>query len=371
MELSVVILNYNVRYFLELCIKSVQAATLNIPSEIIVVDNQSTDGSCQMVKTLFPKVILIENKKNYGFSKGNNIGVARAKGAYLCILNPDTVVAEDTFTQLLQFAKSKSKLGVVGCKLVSGDGQFLPESKRNIPYVNVALKKMCGNSKLYYANHLAQEEIGQVSILVGAFMFLKREVFNAVKGFDEDYFMYGEDIDLSYKILKAGFNNYYYGKTTIVHFKGESTLYDKFYAQRFFEAMQIFYQKHLKSNLVFDFIVWFGIKVFSFLRREQLATPRTIERYIFVSNTAKHQVLQVLESVLKKPILIQQDNIDVKSTDEIILDADTLSYKTIIETMVNKAKQNTSVTYKILPKQASFVLGSNGQSVKGEVIAFM
>mgnify|MGYP000666354332 CR=1 FL=1 len=130
MKLSVVILNYNVSHFLELCLRSVEAAISNIDAEIIVVDNHSPDNSCEMIKQLFPNIKLIENKTNDGFSKGNNIGVQQAKGEYLCILNPDTVVAEDTFEIMLNFAETKSDLGILGCKLVDGSGQFLPESKQ-------------------------------------------------------------------------------------------------------------------------------------------------------------------------------------------------------------------------------------------------
>ncbi len=142
---------------------------------------------------------------------------------------------------------------------------FLPESKRNIPYVNAAFKKIFGNSKAYYANHLNENETGKVDILVGAFMFIKREFIMKVKGFDEDYFMYGEDIDLSYKVLKAGYNNYYFGETTVIHYKGESTLKDKHYANRFYGAMQIFYKKHFKKNVLFDMFVWLGITIGLFI----------------------------------------------------------------------------------------------------------
>ena len=157
MKLSVIILNYNVKYFLELCLRSVETAISNIDAEIIVVDNNSEDGSCYMVKDLFPNVKLIENKENYGFSKGNNIGVSQAKGDYLCILNPDTVVAEDTFLKLLEFSENKIKLGIVGCKLINGRGEFLPESKRKIPYVNAAFKKLIGNTDDYYANNINEK----------------------------------------------------------------------------------------------------------------------------------------------------------------------------------------------------------------------
>jgi len=242
LKLSIIILNYNVRYFLELCLKSVTAAIENIDAEVIIIDNNSKDDSCQMVKELFPEIQLIENKENLGFSKGNNIGVAQAKGEYICILNPDTVVAEDTFINLLKFADQQANIGIVGCKLIDGKGQFLPESKRNVPVVQVAFQKMIGNSVNYYANHLKEDEIGKVEILVGALMLMPKSVFHEVNCFDEDYFMYGEDIDLSYKVLKAQYDNFYFGDTTIVHFKGESTLKNKTYARRFYSAMQIFYK---------------------------------------------------------------------------------------------------------------------------------
>lgn len=366
MKLSVIVLSYNVRYFLELCLKSVRAATSNIESEIIVVDNHSTDDSCQMVKTLFPEVVLIENKENYGFSKGNNIGVAKANGEYLCILNPDTVVAEDTFEKMFQFAADKEKLGIVGCKFINGGGQFLPESKLNIPYVRVALKKMCGNPNEYHANHLNPDDVGTVDVLVGAFMFLKRQVFQEVKGFDEDYFMYGEDVDFSYKTLKAGYNNYYYGQTTIIHFKGESALNDKHYARRFYGGIQIFYQKHLKSNMVFDFVIWAGIKTFYLFSRKQKPKPKNIGHYVFISDKEN----SALQTALKKPIQLQQNTPVTEENVEVILDANTLSYKSIIAFLENNGTQNKPITYKILPPSANFILGSDSGFVRGEVVKF-
>jgi GT2 family glycosyltransferase len=213
MQLSVIILNYNVRYFLEQCVLSVQSALQNIDSEIIVVDNNSKDESCDMIKSRFPEILLIENRANLGFPKGNNIGVAQAKGEYICILNPDTVVAEDTFEKVLSFAKSKKELGIVGCKLIDGTGNFLPESKRGIPTPWVAFTKIFGlykifpNSDLfnkYYAQHLSENETGAIEILVGAFMVMKRELYNELGGFDENCFMYSDDIDLSYLALLSG-----------------------------------------------------------------------------------------------------------------------------------------------------------------------
>ena len=361
MKLSIVILNYNVRYFLELALKSVEAAISGIDAEIIVVDNDSSDTSCQMVKTVFPKVKLIENKENFGFSKGNNIGVATAQGEYICILNPDTVVAEDTFVKLLKFTETKSKLGIVGCRLMNGSGTFLPESKRNIPTLKVSLKKILGNSQDYYANHLSQEDHGEVNILVGAFMLIKKSVYNTVGGFDEDYFMYGEDIDLSYKVLTAGYKNYYYGETTVVHFKGESTLKDRNYARRFFGAMQIFYEKHFKQNLIFDMVVWLGIKLAFIFRKRNKKTYKAISEFVFVSNVMN----KALEAKLPIKLSFEDQLSSIESNAEVIFDANTMTYKDIIEFIKTSDKE---LTYKILPNQSNFILGSNDGFSQGEVI---
>src|SRR5690606_12894967 len=215
-----------VRHFLHQCIDSVSKALIGINAEIIVVDNNSPDDSCQMVKQFFPNVILVENKENAGFPKGNNIGVSIAKGEQICILNPDTVVAEDTFSKILSFVANRENIGIVGAKLVDGRGNFLPESKRGTPTPFVAVTKIAGlysvfpNLKLlnqYYAGHLNHNQTGKVDILVGAFMVMKRDLYLEVGGFDEDCFMYSDDIDLSYTVLKAGKENFYYPETTVIH----------------------------------------------------------------------------------------------------------------------------------------------------------
>lgn len=365
MKLSVVILNYNVRYFLELCLKSVEAAISNLDAEIIVVDNHSNDDSCQMVKSLFPGVLLIENKLNYGFSKGNNIGVNEAKGEYICILNPDTVVAEDTFTKLLDFTKNKENLGITGCKLIDGVGEFLPESKRNVPNLSSAVKKLYGNSDDYYAWHLKPQESGKVDVLVGAFMFLKQDVFHQIGGFDEDYFMYGEDIDISYKAQKSGYDNYYFADTTCIHFKGESTLFDSSYLRRFYGAMKIFYKKHFRKNLVFDALVYLGISIKFFSISQPVKQKKSVLNYILVSNKENKN----LEAVLTKDLVLCPDIKAVKTGCEVIFDAHVLPYKTIIDIM-EKNNQHTSITYKIWPNNSKFILGSDDAISRGEVISF-
>ncbi|MGB5418716.1 glycosyltransferase family 2 protein, partial [Algibacter sp.] len=363
MKLSVIILNYNVEYFLELCLRSVEAAIANIDAEIIVVDNNSEDGSCARVTKEFPNVILIENHYNSGFSKGNNIGVLQAKGEYLCILNPDTVVAEDTFLKLLEFSESKEKLGIVGCKLVDGKGAFLPESKRKIPYVRAAFKKLMGNSDDYFANQIHEKDVCEVAILVGAFMFLEKAVYNDIGGFDEDYFMYGEDIDISYKALKKGYKNYYFGETTVLHFKGESTLRDKNYARRFYGAMQIFYKKHFKKNVFFDLFVWGGIRAVYFFRKNPISKLKTISKYVFISD----KLNESLKAVLTKEVILKSDLKNIEKASEIIFDSNTLSFKNIINFMETN-QLDKSVTFKILPKNSKFIIGSDDAISRGEVI---
>lgn len=372
MQLSVVILNYNVCYFLEQCVLSVQKSLKNIDSEIIVVDNASSDRSCQMIKERFKEVLLIENKENTGFPKGNNIGVSRAKGKYICILNPDTVVAEDTFCKLLEFANNRKNLGVVGCKLIDGTGNFLPESKRNIPTPKVSLLKLLGRDKYYYANHLSENQSGKASVFVGAFMFMERQKYLDLKGFDEDFFMYGEDIDLCYRAEKLGFENYYFADTAIIHYKGESTFKDKIYFERFYEAMKIFYKKHFKTNFLIDFLTNVAIKCFlifnSFWKKSNV--KQIPESYIFISEDDDFRL--VLEQKLLKNVSLLKNhkahnfNLLKKDSIEIIFDNNFVTNKEIIA-FIQKNK-NRNFTFKIRPRTTNFLIGSNSKDEKGEVI---
>ncbi len=365
MQLSIVILNYNVRFFLELCLDSVQAAISDLDAEIIVVDNNSTDDSCQMVQEFFPDVILIENKENYGFSKGNNIGVEKAQGDYVCILNPDTVVAEDTFKILLDFAETTPNMGVIGCKLIDGRGRFLPESKRNVPTPLISIKKILGNSKSYYATHLGEDEVGKVSVLVGAFLLLKLTIYMEINGFDEDFFMYGDDMDFSYRVTKAGYQNYYNPTTTIVHFKGESTLKDKVYAKRFNEAMRIFFKKHFKPNVIYNGIIWLGIKAIILMNRQPKLKKTKVSSYSLVAN----EMNQLLKKELDHPVTLFSETITITEHQQIILDVRSKSFKKSIEFLIKYGK-NPKLTFKILPKRSQFIIGSNSSKGQGEVIKF-
>ncbi len=384
MQLSVVILNYNVRYFLELCVLSVQQAIQNLDAEIIVVDNNSSDDSCAMMKERFPNVRLIENKENSGFPKGNNIGVAQAKGEYVCILNPDTVVAEDTFEKVLAFAKNKTDLGIVGCKLIDGTGKFLPESKRGIPTPWVAFTKIFGLYKIfpnssffnrYYAQHLASNQTGKVEILVGAFMVMKRSLYNELEGFDENCFMYSDDIDLSYRALQKGKSNYYFHETTVIHYKGESTIKDGTYMRRFREAMNFFYKKHYKVSGFFSFFMTVGIIFFSFVKMFQgkVRPKASPERYVFISDSeiAKKKLEAKLQKNIERSLPENGKNVFSQSflktqNEEFIFDLNTISFKEAIVFLEENAFN--SFTFKMLPIQSSFVIGSNSSNDRGEII---
>ena len=364
-DLSIIIVNYNVHYFLEQCVLSIQAASENLKVEIIVVDNNSTDGSCKMLQEKFTEVLLIQNKVNTGFSKANNQGVEIAKSEYVLILNPDTVVAEDTLVKILDFAKEKQNLGILGVKLVDGSGNFLPESKRGIPTPQVSFNKLFGISSKrtgkYYAAHLNENESGVVDILVGAFMLLKRAVYNEVKGFDEDYFMYGEDIDLSYKILNKGYQNYYFAETKVIHYKGESTKKDVKYLRYFHEAMKIFYRKHFKLNQFYDFLMsfgiefWFLMKYFRFIQLKEKRNP--------IFNVLYFGVDELIVSYLNKNyLLISEDLMDdftqIKSLikaneiEAVVFDNSLVSNKKIIEHF--EVLKNEGVVFKIHPRKTNF-----------------
>ena len=258
MKLSVVIVNYNVEHFLEQCLYSVRRASEGLQVEVFVVDNNSVDGSVKMVRDKFPEVKLIENKDNPGFSKANNQAIRLSGGEYVLLLNPDTVVEDDTFSKALAFMDSHPDAGGLGVKMIDGKGNFLPESKRGLPTPAVAFYKIFGLSKFfpkskvfgkYHLGYLDKDEVNPVDILTGAFMLLRKEVLDKTGLLDETFFMYGEDIDLSYRILKAGYQNYYFPETRIIHYKGESTKKGSInYVVMFYNAMIIFSRKHFTSR---------------------------------------------------------------------------------------------------------------------------
>ncbi len=258
MDLSVIIVSYNVRYFLSLCLCSVQNAAHGLNCEIFVVDNNSSDDSCEMVKKEFPKVKLIANDDNKGFSAANNQAIKAASGRYILLLNPDTIIGEDTFMKCIEFMDKHPDAGAAGVMMINGKGKYLPESKRAIPYPKTAFYKISGLSYLfprssrfnrYYMGNLDPCSINNIDVISGAFMFIRSEAVAKTGLLDESFFMYGEDIDYSYRLLKAGYKNYYFPETKILHFKGESTNREDIdFVINFYNAMLIFVKKHFNNR---------------------------------------------------------------------------------------------------------------------------
>ncbi len=267
MKLSIIIVNYNVKYFLEQCLVSVQNACKNISAEIIVVDNNSVDGSVQMLLEKFPNIQLIANKDNTGFAKANNQALEVCKGEYALLLNPDTVVQEDTFIKCIDYMDEHPETGGLGVKMVDGKGHFLPESKRGLPTPTVAFYKIFGLSALfpkskkfgqYHLSFLDKDENHEIEILSGAYMFMRKSVLDKIGFLDETFFMYGEDIDLSYRIILDGNKNVYLSDTSIIHYKGESTKKGSLnYVFVFYNAMIIFAKKHFsqKNAALFSLLI--------------------------------------------------------------------------------------------------------------------
>ncbi len=277
MKLSVIIVNYNVKHFLEQCLHSVRKASKEISMETFVVDNCSVDGSIKTVEEKFPEVKIIANSENVGFSRANNQAIAKASGEYILLLNPDTVVEQNTLKDAVEFMDTHPDAGGLGVKMVDGKGNFLPESKRGLPTPEVAFYKIFGLSRLfphsrrfskYHLGYLDKNETHEVDILAGAFMLLRKKVLDKVGLLDETFFMYGEDIDLSYRILKAGYKNYYYPKARIIHYKGESTKKGSLnYVFVFYQAMIIFARKHFSKQKasIFSFFINMAVYFRAFL----------------------------------------------------------------------------------------------------------
>ena len=257
MDLSVIIVNYNTRYFLEQCLHSLNRAMNNIQAEIIIVDNHSLDGSLELIQSRFPHLKFIPNAENLGYARANNQALALAKGKHVLFLNPDTILGEDCIRSSIRFAEVQQGVGAIGLRMIDGQGRFLPESKRGFPRPSAAFNKLFGLAKLfpsssqfaaYYQPGLNEKDINPIDVVSGAFMMVSRSLMERLGGFDERFFMYGEDIDLSYRISREGLTNYYLGSQTMIHFKGESTLKDSKYVDQFYKAMEQFIEKHFRDQ---------------------------------------------------------------------------------------------------------------------------
>jgi GT2 family glycosyltransferase len=244
MKLSIVIVSYNVRTYLEQCLQSVQKAMEGIEGEVFVVDNRSEDDSVAVLRSDYPWVHLIENPENVGFARANNIAIRQSEAEYVLLLNPDTVVEEDTLRQALAFMDAHPKAGGAGVMMHNADGTLAPESRRAIPTPWVSCLKMLGFTKRYYMSYLPWDQPSQIEVISGAFCLLRKKALDEIGLLDETFFMYGEDIDLSYRLLKGGWQNWYL-PYSIIHFKGKSTQKSDYrYVHIFYQAMLIFFRKH-------------------------------------------------------------------------------------------------------------------------------
>jgi GT2 family glycosyltransferase len=270
--LSIIIVNYNAKFLLEQCLQSLQAAASGISHEIIVLDNHSTDGSREYLQSGLSDVKYVFNDENTGFTKACNQGAKLSTGKYLLFLNPDTLLQADSLARCISFFEKTADAGAVGVRMTNGDGKFLKESKRAFPSPATSFFKLFGLAFIfpksgilagYYMPHLPEKEIHPVDVLSGAFMMVNREVFEKTGGFDETFFMYGEDIDLCRRIQQSGYKNYYLGTVTISHLKGGSTVFNYQYIQNFYGAMRLFVKKYYagKRKPFFTGFLYAGILI--------------------------------------------------------------------------------------------------------------
>ena len=271
MQLSIIIVNYNSKQLLENCINSLQKAIQNIETEIIIVDNNSTDDSWEYIQSLRLTGYSFKMNDNFGFAKACNGGFGVSHGKYILFLNPDTIVPQKSWEDCLSFFESHPDAGAVGVRMTDIQNKFLKESKRGLPTPAASFYKLFGLSAIfpksktfskYYEGHLPERENNSVEVLSGAFMMIRRNVFEKINGFDERFFMYGEDIDLSIRIIQAGYKNYYLGTITVTHLKGGSTKYNAKYIQDFYGAMNLFVKKHYSNkSFLFRSILYGGISI--------------------------------------------------------------------------------------------------------------
>ena len=347
MKLSVVIVNYNVRYYLEQCLLSVEKALCGLNGEVFVVDNDSTDDSMTYLKSRFPWVRYIESRENVGFSKANNQAIAQARGEYVLLLNPDTIVGERSLRECIDFMDGHPQAGICGVGMLRVDGSFAPESRRGIPTPFVAFCKMSGLGALfpksrlfgrYYMQYLNKLSINPIEIVSGAFMFIRREALDKVGLLDETFFMYGEDIDMSYRVLKAGYQNYYI-PTYILHYKGESTKKDSIkYVNAFYKAMVIFFKKHFSHySIIYSAFITLVIAmkgVMAYVMQKVMAwSSKKVEKrqlkFLLVSDGVN---LQDMQAIMEKhrfqyDVFHSRQN-DLPSTDVLYRDYDYVVFDT-------------------------------------------
>lgn len=404
-KVSVIIVSYNVCHFLEHTLRSVRKAASFTDTEIIVVDNCSKDGSAEMVKSKFPEVTLIASKKNLGFSRANNFGIKQAKGEYILLLNPDTFIQENALISCAEFMDNHPNAGALGVKMIDGSGNYLPESKRGFPTPWVAFYKIFGLADLfpkskkfgkYHLKYLDKNEVHKIEVLSGAYMFIRKSALESAGLLDEDFFMYGEDIDLSYRIVKAGYDNYYFPGTTIIHYKGESTKKTSVnYVFVFYNAMIVFAHKHLTARKagVFAFLIKLaiylraaisliskmGYKIWSPVNKACTLKSGKLRIVIAAEKEEKDHIINILKCTQKPweyagwisnhendspdPMYLGTlNNMNkimnkLSPVHEIIFSTCSFHHHEIIDYMANHPSKK--IKYKMVPEECDFMLGSN------------
>jgi len=376
-DLSVIIVSYNVEHFLHLCLESVYAAINNINAEIIVIDNASADNSVEMMRQKFPSTRVISNVDNLGFGKANNKAAKLAKGRYVCILNPDTIVSQKTFEEFIQFHDENPTIGISGPQMIDGTGQFLLESKRGLPTIKAAVFKSLGLFRFssrffgqYYNLSLPQNQNGKTDVLVGAFMFMRKRLYDQLEGFDENFFMYGEDIDISHRSLKLGYTNFYFSQSKVIHFKGESTPKNKAYEKRFFNAMSYYYNKNFSHNWLLNSIFITGSYLFSKFKRfassrRDKTSPILVNNWTLVSKNPKlfkNVKMNMFPSIKHCQNLLEVLQVKPKKLMGIVFDMRTMQWSEVINFM---QVHQTRYVYKFISVDNKRIIGSSDVLSRG------
>ena len=395
LKLSVIIVNYNVKYYLDQCIRSVLRAfeEMNTPAEIIVVDNHSADGSVDYLEKrypqmLYPMVRFVRSAHNLGFARANNIAIRQSRGEYVLLLNPDTIVGEDALKASVDFMDAHEDAGAVGVRMLGAQGRRAMESRRGLPTPMVSFFKMLGfcnrwpHHRLfgkYYMGYLPWDEPCQIEVVSGAYCMLRRKALDEVGLLDEDFFMYGEDIDLSYRVLKGGYHNYYL-PVDILHYKGESTQKSSFrYVHVFYEAMLIFFRKHYSGM---TFLLSLPIKTAIYAKALMALVGMLSERmrkslgffapsaegaqhYVFVGSLEMQDACRDIARRLGLDAEfhdseVQEDKSEAtwseKNDNVLVLDADSMSYADMLKRMSRLSDMNVNVTLGTYSKEIGKII---------------
>lgn len=395
LKLSVIIVNYNVKYYLDQCIRSVLRAfeEMNTPAEIIVVDNHSADGSVDYLEQrypqkLFPMVRFVRSTHNLGFARANNIAIRQSRGEYVLLLNPDTIVGEDALKASVDFMDVHEDAGAVGVRMLGAQGRRALESRRGLPTPMVSFFKMLGfcnrwpHHRLfgkYYMGYLPWDEPSQIEVVSGAYCMLRRKALDEVGLLDEDFFMYGEDIDLSYRVLKGGYHNYYL-PVDILHYKGESTQKSSFrYVHVFYEAMLIFFRKHYSGM---TFLLSLPIKTAIYAKalmalvgmlsdrmRKSLGffapSAESAQHYVFVGSLEMQDACRDIARRLGLDAEFHDSEVledkseaiwSEKNDNVLVLDADSMSYADMLKRMSRLSDMNVNVTLGTYSKEIGKII---------------